>query len=34
MARTNLHDLANRLLNGLASEAKDGTFEGRLREVA
>lgn len=34
MARTNLHDLANRLLTGLSDAAHDGTFEGKLREVA
>lgn len=34
MARTNLHDLANRLLSGLNEASADGTFEGRLREVA
>ncbi|HYY44651.1 MAG TPA: hypothetical protein VE975_05615 [Actinomycetota bacterium] len=34
MARTNLHELANRLLEGLNSAASDGTFEGKLREVA
>lgn len=34
MARTNLHDLANRLLTGLSEAANDGTFEGKLREVA
>lgn len=34
MARTNLHDLANRLLSGLSMTSADGTFEGRLREVA
>lgn len=34
MARTNLHELANRLLVGLQTEARNGTFEGRLREVA
>jgi hypothetical protein len=34
MARTNLHDLANRLLTGLSDAAQDGTFEGKLREVA
>lgn len=34
MARTNLHELANRLLEGIRSAANDGTFEGRLREVA
>jgi hypothetical protein len=34
MARTNLHELANRLLDGIQTVAVDGTFEGRLREVA
>ncbi len=34
MARTNLHDLANRLLTALAAEAEDHTFEGKLRQVA
>lgn len=34
MSRTNLHDLANRLLACLTEESSDGTFEGRLREVA
>ena len=34
MARTNLHDLANRLLSGLDGASSDSTFEGRLREVA
>lgn len=34
MARTNLHELANRLLSGLDASSADGTFEGRLREVA
>jgi hypothetical protein len=34
MARTNLHELANRLLDGLNSAAEKGRFEGRLREVA
>jgi hypothetical protein len=34
MARTNLHELANRLLTALSQEAEDHTFEGKLRQVA
>lgn len=34
MARTNLHELANRLLEGIDRAAANGRFEGRLREVA
>lgn len=34
MARTNLHELANRLLQGISGAAANGRFEGRLREVA
>jgi len=34
MARTNLHELANRLLEGLKQSARGDRFEGRLREVA
>ena len=34
MARTNLHELANTLLTSLIEQANDGTFEGKLREVA
>jgi hypothetical protein len=34
MARTNLHELANRLLDGLENSARGDRFEGRLREVA
>lgn len=34
MARTNLHDLANRLLARLDESATDGNFEGKLRQVA
>lgn len=34
MARTNLHELANRLLQELATSASDHRFEGKLREVA
>ena len=34
MARTNLHELANRLLYALQSAATDHTFEGKLRQVA
>jgi chromosome segregation ATPase len=34
MARTNLHELANRLLDALAQQSSNGTFEGKLRQVA
>ncbi len=34
MARTNLHELANRLLDGLNQASADSKFEGKLREVA
>jgi chromosome segregation ATPase len=34
MARTNLHELANRLLAGLNDASTNGHFEGRLREVS
>ncbi|HYO61227.1 MAG TPA: hypothetical protein VEU29_04960 [Actinomycetota bacterium] len=34
MARTNLHELANRLLDTLAASADGDTFEGKLRAVA
>lgn len=34
MARTNLHELANRLLETLAASAEGETFEGKLRAVA
>jgi hypothetical protein len=34
VARTNLHELANTLLAGLMEQASNGTFEGKLREVA
>ncbi|MFN2388522.1 MAG: hypothetical protein ABR575_02790 [Actinomycetota bacterium] len=34
MARTNLHDLANRLLTSLDQASPDGTFRGKLREMA
>lgn len=34
MARTNLHDLANRLLTRLDEASQDGSFEGKLRQVA
>lgn len=34
MARTNLHELANRLLETLSSSAEGDTFEGKLRAVA
>jgi hypothetical protein len=34
VARTNLHELANTLLTSLDQQASNGTFEGKLREVA
>lgn len=34
MARTNLHELATRLLDALDRESVDGVFEGKLRSVA
>jgi hypothetical protein len=34
VARTNLHELANTLLTSLDEQAQEGTFEGKLREVA
>jgi hypothetical protein len=34
MARTNLHQLASRLLAGLAESSDNGAFEGKLRDVA
>jgi hypothetical protein len=34
MARTNLHELANRLLTQLQDSARDGVFEGKLRAVS
>ena len=34
MARTNLHELANRLLNQLQDSSRDGLFEGKLRAVS
>jgi hypothetical protein len=34
MARTNLHELANRLLERLVAAADNHTFEGKLRQVA
>lgn len=34
MARTNLHDLANRLLISINEVATDSVFEGKLRQVA
>jgi hypothetical protein len=34
MARTNLHELANRLLETLTQSAEGDTFEGKLRAVA
>ncbi|MEA2507548.1 MAG: hypothetical protein QOH48_2166 [Actinomycetota bacterium] len=34
MARTNLHELANRLLGGLNDASQDSTFQGKMRDVA
>lgn len=34
MARTNLHELATRLLVALDNAAEDGVFEGKLRTIA
>lgn len=34
MARTNLHELANRLLAHLVEQSVDNKFEGKLRQVA
>jgi hypothetical protein len=34
MARTNLHELANRLLDALVGQSVNGSFEGKLRQVA
>ena len=34
MARTNLHELATRLLDALVADSDDGVFEGKLRTVA
>ena len=34
MARTNLHELATRLLGALDQSSEDGVFEGKLRAVA
>jgi hypothetical protein len=34
MARTNLHELASRLLTKLDQTSRDGKFDGKLREVA
>lgn len=34
MARTNLHELATRLLDELQASSADGVFEGKLREVS
>jgi chromosome segregation ATPase len=34
MARTNLHELATRLLNALDEASADGVFQGKLRSVA
>lgn len=34
MARTNLHEIASRLLGSIHSAANDGHFEGKLRSIA
>lgn len=34
MARTNLHELATRLLERLTAQSDNGTFDGKLRSVA
>jgi hypothetical protein len=34
MARTNLHELATRLLGALSDASADGVFEGKLRTIA
>lgn len=34
MARTNLHELATRLLRGLSESSNNETFQGKLRDVA
>jgi hypothetical protein len=34
VARTNLHDLANRLLAGMDEASADSTFQGKMRDVA
>lgn len=34
MARTNLHELANRLLTTLIDQSGDGVFEGKLRSLS
>ncbi|MDP9224067.1 MAG: hypothetical protein M3P18_09450 [Actinomycetota bacterium] len=34
MARTNLHELANRLLTGLDEASADSTFQGKMRDVS
>src|ERR687896_450264 len=34
MARTNLHELANRLLTTLIDQSNGGVFEGKLRSLA
>lgn len=34
MARTNLHELANRLLAGMDEASQDSTFKGKMRDVA
>jgi hypothetical protein len=34
VARTNLHELANRLLAGLNEAAEDSTFQGKMRDVS
>jgi hypothetical protein len=34
VARTNLHELANRLLAGMDEASQDSTFKGKMRDVA
>jgi hypothetical protein len=34
VARTNLHELANRLLEGMDQASSDSTFQGKMRDVA
>lgn len=34
MARTNLHEIASRLLGSISAAAQDGRFEGKLRSLA
>jgi hypothetical protein len=34
VARTNLHELANRLLAGMNEASQDSTFKGKMRDVA